>query len=110
MQVEALLLRGNTDDSSKEHAMMKPISSQDNNVWLALMGTTMKDVFCRLVAVILSVAVAVAVAFAGGAADVAAAAAAAWFYICVRFIRELVELLLLLLSLSEAAETATFWS
>ena len=82
MQVEALLLRSNTDDSSKEHAMMKPISSQGNIVWLALMGTTMKDVFCRLVAVILSVAVAVAVAFAGGAADVAAAAAAARFYVC----------------------------
>ena len=30
MQVEALLLGGNTDDSSKEHAMMKPILSQDN--------------------------------------------------------------------------------
>ena len=56
MQVEALLLRGNTDDSSKEHAMMKHVLSKDNNDWLALVGDTMKDVFCRRVAVILSVA------------------------------------------------------
>jgi len=34
MQVEALLLRGNTDDSSKELAMMKPILSQDGVKWI----------------------------------------------------------------------------
>ena len=65
LQVEALLLQlqqvKSTRTSRAEIAMMKHMLSQDNNDWFEFIWDNMKEVFCSLVAVILSAALSLSV-------------------------------------------------